>query len=105
MFHHARLYTFLYCIFKIILYVGILFMCVCIYIYIYVYVCVCIYTHIYIHTYIHMSFHVPRACLLPMDAREGIGAPETGVTDCCKLLHGSRELNLDPVYAASALNH
>lgn len=45
------------------------------------------------------------ACLLPMEAREGISASESRVMGCCKLLCGSWELNLGPVKAASALSH
>jgi hypothetical protein len=40
----------------------------------------------YVHGYLACVFVcVPLACLVPWRPKEGIGAPGTGVTNCCQL--------------------
>lgn len=47
---------------------------------------------------------IPHMCLVPLEARQGVKSPETGVIDSSELLCGYWESNLGSS-GASALNH
>lgn len=50
-----------------------------------------------------MYIYVPCTCLVSVEAEEGIGSPETGVTDGCELSRGWWELNSGPLEKEQAL--